>query len=39
MRIGLNMDQVELPLFDDGLMDLFTVASCTISPFRYGSFI
>jgi hypothetical protein len=33
------VEQVQLPLFNEGLVDLLTVSSCTLSPIRYGSFI
>jgi hypothetical protein len=37
--IGLNMSQVELSLFNEGLMDLVAMDSCSIAPSSYGALI
>ena len=37
--IGLNVHQVQLPLFNDLLVHLLTMGSRSIAPVRYGSFI
>ena len=37
--ISLNVHQVQSPLFNDFLMHLLTMGSCSIAPIRHGSFI
>ena len=37
--ISLHVHQVQSPLFNDFLMHLLTMGSCSIAPIRHGSFI
>jgi hypothetical protein len=39
MRVGLDMDRIELSLFNESMMDSLTLLACTISPRGYRAFI